>query len=141
MNFIRTVRPQHVLCFPNKNKMLFVEYYFDSQKNIKITKTNMNELNPFLKHIYKLETDLINKKTSVDCCLSCFSTGEHDDNKKCTKCTTHLPYFSKQRCPNCYHFLCGDCFNYAENNLKNYQDFIIYYQSNVVPTHQQQQII
>jgi len=136
MNFIRTVRPQHLLCFPNKNQMLFVEYYFDSQKNIKITKTNINELDPFLKHIYKLETDLKNKPPSVDYCFSCFSTGGEHDKKKCTKCMTHLPYFSKKRCPNCYCLLCKECFNYAENNLKNYQDFIIYYQSQQYQHHQ-----
>jgi hypothetical protein len=136
MNFIRTVRSpiQHVLCFPNQDKYLFVEYYLDPQKNIKIIKTNMDELNPFLQHIYKLETDLkLNKSeiaTSMDRCFSCFLTSfPNESKKKCSKCAKHLPLFSKNRCPNCYLYLCKECFAYAENNLKNYQDFIIYYQS------------
>jgi len=141
MNFIRTVRSspiQHVLCFPNQETYLFVEYYMDPQKNIKVTNTNMDGLNPFLKHIYKLETDLKQNKMStvndVNVCFSCFSApiqNQHEDKKKCTKCSTHLPIFfrKKNRCPNCYSYLCKECFRYAENNLKNYQDFIIYYQS------------
>ncbi len=136
MNFIRTVRSpiQHVLCFPNQDKYLFVEYYLDPQKNIKIIKTNMDELNPFLQHIYKLETDLKQSKSaasSTDRCFSCFlpSLLSIEYLKECTKCSAELPLFSKKRCPNCYSYLCKECFAYAENNLKNYQDFIIYYQS------------
>jgi hypothetical protein len=106
----------------------------DPQKNIKIIKTNMDELNPFLQHIYKLETDLKQNKSaitaSVDRCFSCFLPSfPNESKKKCTKCATRLSLFGKQRCPNCYSYLCKECFEYAENNLKNYQDFIIYYQS------------
>jgi hypothetical protein len=129
MNFIRSVSTKHALCFSSQNKMLFVEYYFDSQKNIKISKTNMDELTPFLTHIYKLETDLKNAQLVEDCCFSCFSKDKPSE-RQCAKCKTHPSFFSKQRrCPNCYMFLCSNCFEYATNNLKNYQDFIIYYQS------------
>ena len=127
MNFKRTIqRQQQILCFPYKDDYITVEYYKDINDNIKILNTNNEILNPIINHINKLQNDLKLKGAE---CYSCFSVNRYLE--KCNHCLKKMSGFfiTKKRCPACYCLLCNSCYEYADNNLHNYVDLIMYYKN------------
>jgi hypothetical protein len=124
---INIQRKLEIFQFSYDNDIISLEYYKDGNtiKVVNNDNTKDDRIDYIINHINKLQYDLLLNNIG---CLCCFSSKD-SDNKNCSHCLKKIDnnFFSiKKRCRGCYSILCSLCFNYAEFNLKYFQDLIIY---------------
>lgn len=89
-----------------------------------ISSSNNENIDTIIKDLNMIREDI--HKYNVGDCLSCFC--QYNPNRfQCARCNKSINIFNRHRCRVCYDYLCRDCANYADKNLREYREIIFHY--------------